>query len=796
MKKITFLLTLLLSFVGVGSAWAAVGDVITDLNQLSADKVYSFTAERGTLSSGTSKIEKVNAVSGTRQYFRVESAGSDGLYYIYSVRGKGYWNGSLNYETTQATKFKIVSTSNATNPWMFKNEGATSTLNINGAGNPVMDSWSTADGGNCFKFTEAGDFADMEQTMLNEDLAEACASAKSTLDAYSSRIGVPFSCTQDAWNTLNTVYEQYKSTTTATQDNIDAVKAALTTFGSSAANTTITDGSKFIIGNKLHTGLFMFAKEINRVNATGGWLGAGATKDSYRYMFTIKSNGDGKYKLYNDYYNKYIGAVPTVNDREYQLVDEANATTFTLDATSLDYCNIYDATCTYKAGNNTVNALHMVNWSNNPAGNGVVRWTSDADASSFKLYPVTDDITTAWDNAIKAKANAAVTHAGTAIGEFNAEPINAALATFNAATTVTEKAQAYKALEEAILSARVTPDPNKYYTICNATNTDKLIAENYSNKTSGNESKLYATEAGTNIVPALWKIQPITAAGYTDLFSIIAANSGSYMSKTVYNYTMHVTTASNGNVGRFDLFTKDVVNKDHAVSLVTYTNFDRTDRGTVSLKADYTEINSWNAADQNNNFLIQEATEIPVHITSAGYATLNLPFAVTIASGVKAYTATDGDTEISLTEVEGGAIPANTPVILVANEGNYTFAIDYDNTASAISSALNGTLVPTAVAADATAYILKNGTSGIGMYKITSDTDRTIGANKAYMGSTTASSEAAMKAFNFGTVEGINHIGINTEAENAAYYDLNGRRVLFPAHGVFVKGNGQKVYIK
>ena len=149
-----------------------------------------------------------------------------------------------------------------------------------------------------------------------------------------------------------------------------------------------------------------------------------------------------------------------------------------------------------------------------------------------------------------------------------------------------------------------------------------------------------------------------------------------------------------------------------------------------------------------------------------------------------------------MSEITDGVIPANTPVILVGDEGTHNFTIDTENTTAAISSALNGTLVPTAVAADASAYILKNGTQGIGMYKITSETDRTIAANKAYMGSTTAASSSNMKVFNFGGIStGINN-AVAGNAKNNVYYDLNGRRVLYPAHGVFVKANGEKVYIK
>ena len=91
---------------------------------------------------------------------------------------------------------------------------------------------------------------------------------------------------------------------------------------------------------------------------------------------------------------------------------------------------------------------------------------------------------------------------------------------------------------------------------------------------------------------------------------------------------------------------------------------------------------------------------------------------------------------------------------------------------------------------------MKNGGQGIGLYKIDSTSDRTIGANKAYATTDASDGNAPqMLSFNFGNVTGITAIQ-GQKGENNTYYDLNGRRVLYPVHGIFVKGNGQKVYIK
>ena len=78
-----------------------------------------------------------------------------------------------------------------------------------------------------------------------------------------------------------------------------------------------------------------------------------------------------------------------------------------------------------------------------------------------------------------------------------------------------------------------------------------------------------------------------------------------------------------------------------------------------------------------------------------------------------------------------------------------------------------------------------------------STTDRTIPANKAYYGTTLADSEgtSAMLGFRFGDVTSISQIETGNNGSEALY-DLNGRRVLYPAHGVFVKANGEKIFIK
>ena len=194
------------------------------------------------------------------------------------------------------------------------------------------------------------------------------------------------------------------------------------------------------------------------------------------------------------------------------------------------------------------------------------------------------------------------------------------------------------------------------------------------------------------------------------------------------------------------------------------------------------------------------AEEIDVNITAAGYATVNYPFAVQLPenSSLKAYTGeiqegTDGKV-LLLTEVPEGKIPAETPVVLEGAQGNYTLTIDSENTEASIPSALAGTLLPKTIEEGTTVYGLGYVKDVIGFYKM-NDTNRTIGANKAYLPSSPVLQGVRGVTFSFGDNSG-ETTGIEDVTSNLAkeeYYDLQGRRVMNPTEGIYVTKSGKKV---
>lgn len=203
---------------------------------------------------------------------------------------------------------------------------------------------------------------------------------------------------------------------------------------------------------------------------------------------------------------------------------------------------------------------------------------------------------------------------------------------------------------------------------------------------------------------------------------------------------------------------------------------------------------------------IQKVTTYPVSISAAGYASLCLPFSVTLPeSGLKAYKVTsinrDNNNEMNLVSV-GNTIPANEPVILGGTEGSYTLTINADNGTKATDNILTGATVKrTGIAEEYYALAKKtvDGTETAAFFRVTTNN---MPANKAYLlkkNIPAQAANAAMFMFNFdgngGEVTGIN-TATKAETESNVYYDLNGRRVLYPSHGIYVKGNGQKVFIK
>lgn len=220
-------------------------------------------------------------------------------------------------------------------------------------------------------------------------------------------------------------------------------------------------------------------------------------------------------------------------------------------------------------------------------------------------------------------------------------------------------------------------------------------------------------------------------------------------------------------------------------------------------------------------FYMNEATTYPITFKNK-YATTNLPFDVTLPNNVKAYViesvtknADTGYRELNLTQINT-TVPANTPVILeCTNETAPTataavtvnFTMPGTVTSYSGNNILSGSTVKRTGFGDVEYYALANKPLTTDATEKTTAffrvTTKEMPANKVFLlkDNVPAVAEGGSLAllFNFdgaNETTGIVNAKENNASDSNVYYDLNGRRVLYPAHGIYVKANGQKVFIK
>ena len=200
------------------------------------------------------------------------------------------------------------------------------------------------------------------------------------------------------------------------------------------------------------------------------------------------------------------------------------------------------------------------------------------------------------------------------------------------------------------------------------------------------------------------------------------------------------------------------------------------------------------------------------------YATLNLPFTVNMPDGVTAYKikslSKKENTAVDIEEYSGTVIPRETPVLLQTSgakgDDMPTRTISFKPTTAkenAEGTGLAGTLGRQVF----TSYNEKTGDSDGNIYYLLGKKDghvalyylaannsgeMAIANNKAYYKYTGGSSaKPAMLTFNIGSAPtAIKGVTDNKNEQSDTWYDLTGRKVTKPSHGIYVH-NGKKVVL-
>ncbi len=189
---------------------------------------------------------------------------------------------------------------------------------------------------------------------------------------------------------------------------------------------------------------------------------------------------------------------------------------------------------------------------------------------------------------------------------------------------------------------------------------------------------------------------------------------------------------------------------------------------------------------------------VPVTIGSAGYTTYVTPYNVSFPDGVTGYIATStGASTVTLSEVTN--VPADEPIVLKANAGNYMLPVitsATDDVSSNLLNASDGSIVGDG----STIFALGVGKTGtnkdkVGFYLV--DNDVSIPEGKAYL--TVPAAVKEFLAFSFDQATRVQELcpasSPSRTREEEIIFNLAGQRMSKMQRGVNIV-NGKKVVVK
>lgn len=515
---------------------------------------------------------------------------------------------------------------------------------------------------------------------------------------------------------------------------------------------------------------------LNGQTANAGW--EGVDENDPEQYWTIAGNETDGYTIQNAHFGdkKYLTTGSTQGSRSTL---SNNGTKYKFNYLSRGQYNIFPNGSSYP--------LHCANQADGYAQSTLTTWQGAAlSASAWTLVKV-DDVKAAQVS-LNSALNGVSTNATVADNAIGTNPgqVNTTMTIEELTTKVNARNTAATTATSAVAGTDISAMESAYTALVNAKAEIPAI-----NVVSANKYYRLKGVASNNYVVAGAAGSQMTTADLSD------DNTAS----TIF-YLDNTKLLSFGN-GYYVYQTREIGALGNSCTWTFSPNTNKI--GTVTLQAGGTtgNVGTWmynstnNKVDRNGvqagdntNWYVEDVTTLPVSVSAVGYATLYAPVALTIPTGVEAYTASFEDSKVVLTPITG-TIPANTGVVLEANEGTYNF--DITSTEETATSALTGSAATASIAADANAYILAKGTQGVGFYLLNSD-DRTIQGGRAYY-TAPASSESAAAFIFGGNATGINTIATAEQTGNASIYDLSGRKVAKTAKGIYIQ-NGKKFIVK
>ena len=252
----------------------------------------------------------------------------------------------------------------------------------------------------------------------------------------------------------------------------------------------------------------------------------------------------------------------------------------------------------------------------------------------------------------------------------------------------------------------------------------------------------------------------------------------------------------------------EVVDRQGVGSVTPITIYATVTDGTLKYGIKNLQVSgNWYIANVTGIKYISESTTLTHELTipSTGLATLYLPFDAQIPDAdffIVVVVKEISGTTAHLKRLRGGVIPAQTGVMIYANEGTYTLPLattsSTENVVSLLHGVLEDTPVETLIAQEGKSiYVLSRGIKEyIGFKRVAANgAVTTIPANKAYLPFST-SSQVNFLNISFGdTPTDIDELVISAQEDSEEIYDLTGRKVTAPQKGIYIV-NGKKVLYK
>lgn len=410
--------------------------------------------------------------------------------------------------------------------------------------------------------------------------------------------------------------------------------------------------------------------------------------------------------------------------------------------------------------------------------------------------------------ALAKKVVTAEIDAATASEDSSDELVAQTAAALSTAKTTVASATSYDAIVTARTAAFSYPanvDANAYYQIIaqsvngqgvrinktNISSESMVVNKNGVLEAGERNSRIIGrTTASDALVPQMWQL----VANADGSYKIKNANTNCCIGQIQSNGTGVEMPISNEGAGDYVITKGLAVNKFLLKNGSHMLNAYQGDANTII--ADY---NGNNSGDTGSNWVIKKVTTVPVSITNAKYATVAFPFATKVTTNsVKAYYATGAaDGMITLVEYPEGIIPANEGALLYNEAGATTANLEIVTTEKTVdgNKLMPATAKRSGFAANETYVLAKNSANEAAFLK---NGLTVVPANKAYITAETIPADnngSNVLNFNFGQVTGINGV-VAADKAGVQYFDLQGRRVLYPAHGIFVTNTGKKVFVK